>query len=122
MLLFGYFYLISLKEYQNVSKKMSSTPVVSINKSVKGWVEIDYSNGRKRFFVGDFHQEFPLATVLSNSFGSSKLKMVIRKGVIESIGGIKGPWIIYQNKKSVGSQLNTLTIKGGDKYTIKRVK
>lgn len=122
LLLVGYFYLSSLKEYSNVSKNLSRLPLISVNKSVKGWVEIDYSNGKKRFFAGDFHQEFPLALVLNASFNSSKLKLTIKNGTIESIGGVKGRWAIYQNKKLVGLKLNGLTIKGGDKYAIKKEK
>ena len=122
LLLVGYFYLASLKEYLNVSRNAAKTPLISLNKSLKGWVEIDYSNGKKRVFVGDFYREFPLATVLSASFDSGKLKLVIKNGVIESVGGVKGRWVIYQNKKPLGSKLSSLTIKGGDKYTIKKEK
>ncbi|MDP3710118.1 MAG: hypothetical protein Q8R29_00115 [bacterium] len=119
LLLTGYFYISSLKEYLSVSKSLSS-PITSMNESVKGWVEIDYSNGKKRIFVADFYQEFSLATVLESSFGSGKLKLVIKNGGIESIGGVKGHWVIYRNKKLVGPKLNGLTIKGGDNYTIKK--
>lgn len=121
LLLVGYFYLSSIKEYSNTSKSFGSR-LVSTQRLSAGWVEIDYSNGRKRLFTGDFLQSFPLAMVLEAAVKDGTIKLTMKKGVIESVDGVRGRWAIYHGKKSVGSKLNGLSIKGGDKYTIKKEK
>lgn len=123
LLLVNHSYSRSIKEFEALSLYSAKNRLAGADKPRKAWVELDYGNGKKRLFLGEFDKKYPFYTVLYAAAQKGTINFSTdKKGKIEKIDKVKSDWRIYHNGQYSGLVLDGMTIGGGDEYVIKRVK
>lgn len=82
----------------------------------QAWIEFDFGKNKKRQFVGEFTEAYPIYAVLQNATRKGKINFKYRNGKIQSVDGQKGNWRIFRNHKLIKTDLDGLIIGAGDNY------
>lgn len=85
------------------------------------WIELDFGNGKKRLFeIGVRDESYPLKPALITTAEFGKFQIEMREdGTIESIGGVKGRWGIYQSGDKISDSVEDLAARGGDRFVLR---
>ena len=120
----GAIFYASNKFYNQIADDSQSVSELKIPQDTKAWIEIDFGLGHKRLFEGVVEKEvYPFSSVLRVVSENHNFTVDIRKGAIKSIDGVgksSGSWKIYNRQGAlVSAPLDSLTLKGGDWYTLR---
>lgn len=106
---------------KNLKKDTISTPPASVLPNAHtARIEINFSNGTKRIFEGELEESYPLLIALASVAEEGKFQLETQKDAIKEVAGVGGSWRIYKNGTATDAPLKDLTVKGGDRYMLRR--
>ncbi|MBI2121780.1 MAG: hypothetical protein HYT98_01525 [Candidatus Sungbacteria bacterium] len=86
-------------------------------------VEVDFGNGKKRYFQGDVNgYQYTLSEALNSAANNGKFSLTLRNGDIAELAGIYdrgGSWKIYLNGREQNAPADALVVEAGDRYVLK---
>ena len=86
-------------------------------------LEVDFGNGKKRYFQGDVNgYQYTLSDVLDSAANNGKFSLTLRNGDIAELAGIYdsgGSWKIYLNDREQNTSADALVVEAGDKYVLR---
>ncbi|KKU06011.1 MAG: hypothetical protein UX07_C0009G0015 [Parcubacteria group bacterium GW2011_GWA2_45_30] len=86
-------------------------------------LEVDFGNGKKRYFQGDVNgYQYTLSEVLDSAANNGKFSLTLRNGDIAELAGIYdsgGSWKIYLNDREQNMSADALVVEAGDMYALR---
>lgn len=86
-------------------------------------IEVDFGNGKKRYFQGDVNgYQYTFSEVLNSAANNGNFSLTLRNGDIVELAGIydsSGSWRVYLNGEEQKKPMNALMVEAGDKYVLR---
>lgn len=114
---------VSYKSFNEELSRMGQENFGGGSNKYTSIVEVNFGDGKKRWFEGTLGKEtYPLTVALESISQTGSLNIEIKKGKIYSVADVgdgAGAWIVYYNSALEKKSLEKLVIKKGDFYSLR---
>lgn len=107
------------QEFLFQSQSVGSYTIPRVAETKPAFIQIDFPDRPRLFSSNIGTRAYPLREVLRVLADNKKIPLIIRKGKVDMLGTVRGPWKIYHNDTLLNNSIDTLTITGGDTYTLR---